>query len=156
MASKRVVLAIFQDEPAADAAVASLKSTGLAGGDAIGVLVMDDSGKIKTDKVGSHSSGKGAGIGILLALLGPVGLVGGAVGGGLLGLLHHKGLGLSDSDRERISGELSKGKAAVGVLADADEADVISAHLASVGGDPEVHSTTDEALEEAATASTSA
>ena len=28
MASKRVVLAIFQDEPAADAAVASLKSTG--------------------------------------------------------------------------------------------------------------------------------
>ena len=113
---------------------------------------MDESGKIKTDKVGSHSSGKGAGIGILLALLGPVGLVGGAVGGGLLGLLHHKGLGLSDSDRERITGELSEGKAAVGVLAATDEADVISAHLASVGGDPEVHSTTDEALEEAATA----
>jgi hypothetical protein len=154
MAKKRVVLAIFPDEPAADAAVASLKSTGLADGDAIGVLVLDQSGNIKADKVGSHSAGKGAGIGLLLGLLGPVGIVGGTVGGSLLGLLHHKGLGLSESDRDRIAGELSEGKAAVGVLAGEDDAQTISAHLASVGGVPEVHGATDEALEEATAGTT--
>lgn len=155
MSDKRVVLAIFANEAAADAAVASLKSTDLAAGDAIGVLVLDDSGEIKVDKVGSHSAGKGAGIGLLLGLLGPVGIIGGTVGGSLLGLLHHKGLGLSEADRDRIAGELAGGKAAVGVLAGADDAGPIGAHLTSLGGALEVHSVTDEALEEAASASAS-
>jgi hypothetical protein len=149
---KRVVLGIFPNEPAADAAAASLKSTGLAHGDAIGVLVLDEHGQVKTDKVGSHSAGKGAGIGLLLGLLGPVGLVGGAVGGSLLGLLHHKGLGLREDDRDRIAEELSGGKAAVGVLTDGEDAAAISAHLTALGGVPEMHEATDEALDEAASA----
>jgi hypothetical protein len=155
MAKKRVVIAIFPDEAAADAGVDSLKDSGLAGDDAIGVLALDESGKVRTEKVGSHSAGKGAGIGLLLALLGPVGIVGGTVGGSLLGLLHHKGLGLSESDRDRIAGEIWDGKAAVGVLTDEANAEMIGTHLASVGGVPEVHGATDEALEEAASAGTS-
>jgi hypothetical protein len=155
MADKRVVLAIFASEAAADAAVASLKSTDLAEGDAIGVLALDASGQIKTDKVGTHSTGKGAGIGLVLGLLGPVGIGAGVVGGGLLGRLHHKGLGLSEADRDRIAAELTDGKAAVGVLADAKEAATITAHLTSLGGTLEEHPVSDEALAEAAGASSS-
>ena len=46
--------------------MASLKRTELAKGDAIGILVRDDSGHLKTEKVGAHSTEKGAGIGLLL------------------------------------------------------------------------------------------
>ena len=36
-------------------AAASLKGSGVAKGDAIGVLVLDEKGKIKADKVGKRS-----------------------------------------------------------------------------------------------------
>ena len=52
MSNKTVVLAIFNDEASADMAAASLKGSGVAKGDAIGVLVLDEKGKIKADKVG--------------------------------------------------------------------------------------------------------
>jgi hypothetical protein len=155
MADHNLILGIFEDEAAADAAVASLKASGTANSDAIGVLVLDESGNIKTHKVGTHSAGKGAGIGLLLGLLGPVGIIGGTVGGSLLGLLHHKGLGLDEDDRTRISGELAGGKAAVGVLATSDQEATITAQLKQLGGAPEVHAVTDEALQEAATATAS-
>lgn len=150
MSDKTIVLAIFESEAAADSAAASLKESGLAHHDAIGILVLDDAGKIKVDKVGARSSGKGAGIGALLWLLGPVGIGAGLVGGGLLGALHHKGLGLDESDRDRITKELEGGHAAVGVLAPADTGAVVSAHLAQLGGVPESHDASDEALAHAA------
>lgn len=148
MAEKKVVLAIFEDEAAADRAVVSLKNLRVAENDAIGVLVLDEKGKVKAHKVGSHSFFKGAGIGVVLALLGPIGIGVGAAAGGLLGLLHHKGLGLDDSDRERISSELAQGKAAVGVLAGVDEAHSIEEMLTGLGGVSETHTVSDEALEE--------
>ncbi len=153
MADKTVVISIFEDEAAADAAVVSLKDAGVALEDAIGVLVLDEKGKVKTHKVGSHSAGKGAGIGMVLGLLGPVGVgigvgVGmGAATGAVLGLLHHKGLGLHDSDRERISAELAQGKAAVGVLARFDEAEGVQSMLTDLGGVSEAHTVDDEDLE---------
>jgi hypothetical protein len=156
VSDKQVVLAIFENEAAADGAVEALKGWDKASNDvklgAIGVLVLDENGKVKTQKVGSRSVGKGAGIGLILALLTPVGLIGGVVGGGLLGALHHKGLGFNEQDRDRISAELASGKAAVGVLAKAEEADAISGELQQLGGKPEVHGVTDEALEHAASA----
>ena len=160
MADKRVVLSMFETEASADAAVVALKNSRVAANDAIGLLVLDDKGKVKTHKVGSHSFFKGAGIGFILGLLGPVGIglglgIGmGATTGGVLGLLHHKGLGLNESDRERIGAELSKGKAAVGVLAEWDEAAAIESILTDLGGASEVHSASEEALEEAAASST--
>ena len=150
--AKRVVISLFDDEAAADAAAVALKDSGVAKNHAIGILVLDESGDLKAHKLGAHSVYKGAGIGFVLALLGPIGVGIGATAGGALGLLHHKGLGLSERDRERIAGELALGKAGVGVLADFDEAPSIDAKLTELGGLAEVHAFSDEALEEAAAA----
>ena len=100
MSNHTVVLAIFSDEASADGAAASLKDSGVAKGDAIGVLVLDEQGELKADKVGKRSWGKGAGIGAVVALVTPIGLAAGLIGGGLLGALHHKNLGLNEADRE--------------------------------------------------------
>jgi uncharacterized membrane protein len=154
MANKMVVLAIFKDEVSADAAAASLKDSGVARGDAIGVLVLDEKGELKADKVGRRSWGKGAGIGAVVALVTPVGLAAGLISGGLLGALHHKNLGLDEADRDRIGSELQGGKAAVGVLAPVSEATVVADRLTGLGGTVETHSVSDEAVEEAQTAST--
>ena len=154
MANKTVVLAIFADEVSADAAAASLKDSGVAHKDAIGVLVLDDKGELKAEKVGKRSWGKGAGIGAVVALCTPVGLAAGLVGGGLLGALHHKKLGLDEADRGRIGSELQGGKAAVGVLAPVAEATVVADRLTELGGAVETHSVSDEAVEQAQTAAT--
>jgi hypothetical protein len=154
MANKMVVLAVFKDEVSADAAAASLKDSGVARGDAIGVLVLDEKGELKADKVGRRSWGKGAGIGAVVALVTPVGLAAGLISGGLLGALHHKNLGLDEADRDRIGSELQGGKAAVGVLAPVSEATVVADKLTGLGGTVETHSVSDEAVEEAQTAST--
>jgi uncharacterized membrane protein len=154
VSDKSIVLSIFPDEPAADAAVASLKAWGKSDGranlTAVGVLVLDDNGNVKTHKIGSRSTLKGMGIGYLLALLvPPAGVAVGLVGGGALGVLHRKGLGMSDKDRERITAKLYDGKAAVGVLAKPDEAKLIAAKLVELGGEPEVHAVADESLKDA-------
>ena len=149
MSNKTVVLAIFKDEVAADIAAASLKDSGVAHGDAIGVLVLNEKGEVEADKVGKRSVGKGAGIGLVLGLFTPIGLGVGLIGGGLLGALHHKDLGLDQADRERIGNELAGGKAAVGVLAPVTEASFVAAKLTDLGGASETHAVTDEALEEA-------
>jgi len=154
MANQTVVMGIFKDEASADMAAGTLKDSGLARGDAIGVLVLNENGEVKAEKVGKRSAGKGAGIGLALALFTPVGLAAGVIGGGLLGALHHKGLGLNEADRERIGAELTDGKAAVGVLAPVAEADAVTAKLTELGAATETHEVTDEALEEAHTADT--
>lgn len=156
LAEKQLVLAIFADEAAADAAVDALKAwekTNNVAPRPVGVLVVDDKGRIKEHKLGQTAGGKGAGIGLVLAALTPPTLIAGIVGGALVGHFHHKGLGLSDADRERIASELSGGKAAVGVLVEyTEEAAMISGKLAELGGTPETHAVTDEALEAVAAA----
>jgi len=102
MADRTLVLAIFGNEAAADDAAAALKDSGLTSTDAIGVLAVDATGKLKEEKVGARSTGKGAGIGAALFLLGPVGIGVGVLGGAAAGALYHKGLGLTDADRERL------------------------------------------------------
>ena len=154
MANKTLVLAIFNDEASADTAADALKNSGVAHHDAIGVLALDEKGKVKTHKVGKRSVGLGIGIGLVLALLTPIGLVVGLVGGGLLGALHHKGLGIDPADRERIGSELQGGKAAVGVLAPVSEANFVADKLTELGGVTETHDISDEHLEEAHAAAT--
>ncbi len=149
MADRQLILALFPDEPAADAAAGSLKSSGIADGDAIGILALDSDGKLKQDKVGAHSTGKGAAIGgvigvVTAAFLGPA-----VLGGMVVGALHHKNLGLSDADKARLTAELNAGKAAVGVMAPVDTAPAVSNRLAQLGGTPEHFDLSDEALEAA-------
>src|SRR6266702_8936705 len=104
MADRTLVLAIFDNEAAADSAAGALKDSGLTSTDAMGVLAVAATGKLKEEKVGARSTGKGAGIGAALFLLGPAAIGVGVLGGAAAGALHHKGLGLSDADRERLRG----------------------------------------------------
>jgi hypothetical protein len=156
MAFTEVVLAIFADEAAADAAVEALqawdKADSEGGSDlrSVGVLVLDDHGKIKTHKLGKRSAGKGAGIGLVLAIIAPPTLLAGVIGGGILGGLHRKGLGLKAEDRDRIAAELTGGKAAVGVLASTGNASMISAKLTELGGTAEVVQVTEGDIAEVA------
>lgn len=149
MADRQLILAFFSDELAADTAAAALKDSGIVGGDAIGILVLDSEGKLKQEKVGARSIGKGAAIGGVLVLLGPAALGVGVLGGAAAGALHHKSLGLSDADKARLTVELTAGKAAVGVLARYDTAPTISEELSQLGGVTEAHELSDEALQAA-------
>jgi len=159
--AKQLVLAFFENEAAADAAVNALKQWDKATKEvklgAIGVLVKDDKGKIKTHKLGARKTGTGAVLfGLAAVLTGGASLLAGAVFGGIVGSLFRKGLGISKEDLARIDGELDGGKAAVAVLADADEATAISAKLAELGGAPESHEVSDAVVEEAAAAAEAA
>ena len=157
MAKKQLILAFFASEAAADSAVNNIKVWDKASKDvklgAIGVLVKDDKGKIKTQKLGQKKTGTFAVLGALAGVLsGGVTVLGGAVVGGILGAFFHKGLGLSKEDLARIGAELDGGKAAVGVLVQPDEAAGVSAKLAELGGKPETHEVSEEALDQVQTA----
>ena len=160
MTEHRIVLGIFPGEAEADAAVTSLLAWEKANdvvSRPVGVLVVDDKGQVKEHKLGHRSGKAGAGIGLVLAVIAPPTLLAGMIGGGILGHFHHKGLGLTDGDRERIAAELAGGKAAIGVLVEQDvEAAMISRQLTDLGGIAEVHEVTGEALEAVATAATGA
>jgi hypothetical protein len=157
MAKQQLVLAFFANEAAADQAVNAIKQWDKASKEiklgAIGVLVKDDKGKIKTHKLGQRKTKTGAVLGVVAAILsGGVTIIGGAIAGGILGAFFHKGLGLSKDDLARIGGELDGGKAAAAVVAAPEEAAAITAKLTELGGVAETHEVSEEALDQAATA----
>src|SRR6185295_1397455 len=137
MSDRHLVVAVFPDERAADDAAVALKDSGITEGDAIGILALDSHGRLKQDKVGARSTGKGAAVGGVLVLFGPAALGVGVLGGTAAGALHHKSLGLSDADKARLNVELTGGKAAVGVLAHFDTAPAVAARITQLGGAPE-------------------
>jgi uncharacterized membrane protein len=150
--SKQVVLAIFPNEAAADTAAQALKDWDKLDDDvklnALGVLVLGEDGKVKTQKLGKRSWGKGAGIGVVLAAFAGPTLIVGALAGGALGALHHKNLGIDSAERDEITGALKDGKAAVGALVQDSEASAVSAKLTELGGEPHVLTPSDEAVAE--------
>ena len=156
MAKNTVVLGFFQSEAEADDAVEQMKEWDKWEDDvklnAIGVLALDANGKIKTHKLGKRSVGKGAGIGLLLAIVAPPTLLARVIGGGVLGPLHHKGLGLKGADRENIAAHLAGGRAAVGILVKEDQAPAVSARLTELGGTTESHPVDEDVEAEAAAA----
>ena len=156
MADKQVIIGTFDDEAAADAAVDSLKAWDQATEEirlgAVGVLVLDADGQVKEHKLGARNGKKGAGIGLVLAVIAPPTLLAGIVGGAVLGHFHHQGLGLTSDDRERLIADLQGGKAAVGVLVAGEEGDAVAGKLTELGGDVEAHDVSDEALEAVAAA----
>jgi uncharacterized membrane protein len=150
MTEKRLVIAIFDTEAAAGEAVGALDDSRAFANDALAILTVDDHGKLKTRKVGTTSGGKGAVAGAAFGLLGPVGVAVGAVGGALVGKLHHKGLGLDDADRERLASALSEGKAADGVVAELYDLVAVESVLVGYGGTTQSHEFDDAVLREAA------
>lgn len=152
--AKQLVIAYFANEAAADQAVDAVKQWDKASKDiklgAIGVLVKNDQGKIKTHKLGKRKTGTGAVIfALAAALTGGATLLAGAVFGGVVGSFFRKGLGMSKDDLAHIDGQLDGGKAAVCILAALDEAEAVSAKLAELGGVSESYEVTDEVVEEA-------
>ena len=161
MAKQQLVLAFFDNEAAADGAVNAIKQWDKASKEiklgAIGVLVKDDKGKIKTHKLGKRKTGTGAVLfGLAAVLTGGASLLAGAVFGGIVGSFFRKGLGMSKDDLARIDGELNGGKAAVCILAAPDEAAAVSAKLAELGGQPESHEVSEEVVQEAEAAAAEA
>ena len=152
MVTKTVVLAFFQDEAEADDAVEQMKSWEKWEGDiklsSMGVLVLDEKGKVKTHKLGRRSVGKGAGIGLVLAVIAPPTLLAGVLGGGILGAFHHKGLGLRAEERDMIAAKLTGGKAAVGILVNEDQAQAVSTRLTELGGVPQSYEVPAEVVAE--------
>ena len=135
MAKKQLVLAFFANEAAADEAVKQVKAWDKAS---------------KEVKLGARKTGTGAVLGALAAVLtGGATIAAGAVAGGILGAFFKKGLGMSKEDIARISKELDGGKAAVAILAAPDEVAGVSAKLTELGGKPETHEVTEEAIEQA-------
>ncbi|MFP2904173.1 DUF1269 domain-containing protein [Pyxidicoccus sp. 3LFB2] len=150
--TQHLVLALFDNESAADQAVHALKSWDKATEymrlDAIGVLVKDRNGEVKEHKLGRQAGKRGMGIGVALGVIAAIptgGLslvgsaVGGAVGGGVIGKFFHKGLKLTDADVARIDSKLDAGHAAVGVLTWDSETDAVTDKLKELGGTPQTH-----------------
>jgi uncharacterized membrane protein len=159
--NQQLILAFFDSEAIADGAVNELKNWDKASKDiklgSIGVLVKDDKGKIKTHKLGSRRTALGAVLGVLAAALtGGTSLLVGAVLGGIVGAFFHKGLGVSKDDLARIGSQLDGGKAALAVLATNEEAGAVTAKLVELGGTPETHEVTEEAVAQAEAATEAA
>lgn len=160
--NRQLVIAVFADPAAAHAAATDLKGWDKASDDvkagAIGILVPDGHGGIRQEYVGGRATGKGAEIGAILGLIAAVptgglsllaGAVSGTAGGAVLGTFYHQQLGLSGADRERLAREIGTGRAAVGVLVSADEAEAFRIKLSELGGASQLHEITDEGVKTA-------
>jgi uncharacterized membrane protein len=163
---QHLVLAFFDNEAAADGAADAVRSWAKTNPrvelEALGVLVRDVHGEVKTHKLGPRETSKGLGIGVVLGAVAAVasggislleGVAVGGAGGGVLGSLFHKSLGMTREDLDRISSRLDAGHAAVGALVLPAQADAVSEELQALGGEPEVHPVSSEQLAAAGTSS---
>jgi uncharacterized membrane protein len=166
-AAERAVTAYFDSAAQAEQAAQDLMRWDQANDDiklgALGVLTKSAEGKVETKNYSSRNTGKGAKIGLGLGALAAVfsgGLtlipaaLAGAAGGGLVGALSKKGLGLSDDDLQQLSAQLDGGHAALLVLCDEPEVEATAAQLAASGGTVRrpADAVSPEALQEAAQA----
>ena len=157
MASQQLVLAMFEDEAQADVAAEAVQNwatrTERAELSAVGVIVKDEKGKIKTHKLGHSRAGGGAVIfGLAAFLTGGLAIGFGAIGGALLGTgigsWFHKGLKISKEEKERLNQDLDGGKAALGVMVKEGEASEVAAELVALGGQAETYEVSEEMMEE--------
>jgi uncharacterized membrane protein len=170
-AAERAVTAYFDSAAQAEQAAQDLmnwdKATEEIKLGAIGVLTKNADGKLETKNLSARNTGKGAKVGLGLGVLAAVfsgGLtliptaIGGAVGGGLVGSLSKKGLGMSDEDLQQLSAALEGGRAALLVLCDDPDVDATTAQLAASGGTVRraADAVSAEALQEAAPAASAA
>ena len=106
--TQKLVLAFFDSEDAAAEAAKALKGWEKASEcmkvDAIGVLVKDRHGEVKTHKLGSERRRRPRPHAAIPT--GGLSLVGGVLGGGVIGEFFHKGLKMTDEDAAHIGREL--------------------------------------------------
>jgi uncharacterized membrane protein len=141
--NEHVVMAFFSSKEAAELAASALKDWDHANKEvklgAIG-LVYKEEGEIKTHVPRKTGRGiaVGAVLGVVAAALGPVTLLGAAVGGGTLGgvigAFFKKSFNLDEASIQEIGAQLDAGKFGVVVAVDDFEMAPTAAQLASAGG----------------------
>lgn len=157
--NENVVIAFFQNEDAAQAAIETLKSWDEADDDvklgAIGTIVKQGD-EVQTHV--PHKIGKGvtvgAAVGIIAgALTGGIGLLGGVLAGGALGgvtgAFLKQNTNLDKKEIERIGQQLDAGNAAVVVACDDYEVSATREQLESVGGEVWDYAVTKESIKAA-------
>ena len=150
MANKndRMVVAYYHNEDAARYAAEELKLWDKANADiklgAIAIVTLDPkTGELKADEVGQRKTKGGALWGTALGAVAglmtgglalvPAVLVG-AGGGGAVGAMFHKKVGMSDEDREKMAANLRSGGAVLVVMADDFEVEATEAEMVRLGG----------------------
>ena len=162
---KRLVVAVFADQPTAAAAAEWLKKWGKTQTDvddiklgAMAVLTADEERQIQVRRVGGRDVGAGAGVGLVIGALvgaasGGIGLLGGlaagALAGGLGGGLIRKGLGMHEGDLAELNDQLCAGRAAVAVVVHESHAKAVMEQLIDLGGSTRVYECSLDALKEA-------
>lgn len=157
--NENVVVAIFEDRAAAEAAIERLKKWDKASDDvklgAIGLLYKE--GEEVKASIG-HQGGRGLKVGALVGVIagvltGGIGLVGGAAAGGLaggaLGSFFTKSLHLNESECNALGMELELGKAAVVVTCDEHEIKPTQLNLEHAGGVAKVYIVPADAMDAA-------
>jgi hypothetical protein len=136
--AKQLVLGIFPNLDAAELAVQNLLSGGADYMEmhvgSIGILALDESGKLTEIKRGQRMGGRGATIGLALAAVTPIGLIAGLVGGAALGHFRQQAPKFSAEDRERLAARLQGGKAALGAIVQAAQVDLMAQAMEGHGG----------------------
>ena len=150
MANKndRTVVAYYHNEDAAEYAAEELKKWDKANADvklgAVAIVTLDPkTGELKTDEVGQRKGKRGALWGTALGAVAglmtgglalvPAVLVG-AGGGGAVGAMLHKKVGMSDEDREKMAANLRGGGAVLVAMADDFEVAATEAEMVRTGG----------------------
>ena len=150
---KQLVIAFFEDAAAGEVAARVLAKEASAEEKqgTVGMLALDEEGKVDVAKLGDRISDDGPGIG---AVLGRIAL---ALWGGVMprrGRFFDARSGLSTDDIVRFGADLEAGQAAVAVLHRGSQADRVVVQLTRLGGKTEVHRLTSRALRQAASAPT--
>ena len=150
-AGAHLVIAFFASPAAGEVAARALEKQASARGrgGSVGLLALDQRGKVATARLGSRTAGDGPGVG---AVLGVIAL---ALAGGVLperGHFFDARSDLSTDDVARFGAELEAGQAAVAVLGQGPDADRAVVELTRLGGKTEAHLLTEQALRQAAEA----
>lgn len=141
----QLLIAYFPDKESAEKAAHELKEwdkdyAKIKLG-AMGIISSDDKGHIKTEKIGSRATGKGAKWGVLAGAVagiftGGIGLVGGALAGlavgSVAGAMFHRGLGMSDEEKQNLEDHLAGGGVALAVMAHENEAEAAESILSAL------------------------
>lgn len=108
---------------------------------AMGIISRKEDGQIKTEKIGSRATSEGAKWGVLAGAVagiftGGIGLVGGALvglaAGTIAGTMFHRGLGMSDEEKENLDQHLAGGGVALAVMVNESEAHAAESILAAI------------------------
>ena len=150
---KHLVIAFF-DNPVAAEVVARMLANDPGISDTpgtVGLLALDEDGKVAVAKLGPRTTDGAIGVGAVL------GIIASALSGGVMprrSYFFDAGYDLSTDDIARLGAELEAGQAAVAVLDERPQTDRAVVWLTRLGGKTEVHCLTGWALRLAATAPT--